>query len=478
MTPLERQAATSLAGIFAFRMLGLFMILPVFSLYGETLEGSTPLLIGLAIGIYGLTQALLQIPFGMLSDRFGRKPIIAIGLLIFAIGSVVAAMADSITGVIIGRALQGSGAIAAAVMALAADLTREEHRTKAMAVIGMTIGMSFAISMVLGPVINGIIGVEGIFWLTAALALGGIVLLKYRVPHPKECRFHRDAEAQPSEFKHVIADPQLLRLDYGIFILHMILTSSFVVIPLALRNYAGLETAQHWYIYLPVMLLAIGLMVPLVIMAEKKRMMKQIFVGAIAMIMLSELLLIFVYQSVWGIFAALLIFFIAFNVLEATLPSLISKTVRQDKKGTAMGVYSSSQFLGAFFGGVLGGWLYGSVGLAAVFALCAVAAASWVFFARGMVIPRYLTSYMVNVGEIDDERAQVLNGTFKAITGVAEAFVSTDDGIAYLKIDSNIVNWDALYEHSVDKNRVDQSATPAKKKVDTAIEQQNVGGEA
>ncbi|MES9889391.1 MAG: MFS transporter, partial [Candidatus Sedimenticola sp. 6PFRAG1] len=240
MSPIESRAAFSLAGIFSLRMMGLFMILPVFALYAEQLQGVTPLLIGVAIGAYGLTQALLQIPFGMLSDHIGRKPVIIGGLLIFALGSVVAAMADSIWGVILGRALQGSGAIAAAVMALAADLTREQNRTKAMAVIGLSIGMAFAVSLVLGPILNAVIGVPGIFWLTAVLAISGIGIVLKLVPDPRESHFHRDTEPVPSMFGKVLRDTNLLRLDFGIFVLHMILTATFIAMPLALRDAAGL----------------------------------------------------------------------------------------------------------------------------------------------------------------------------------------------------------------------------------------------
>jgi len=269
MTPVEKRAAITLASLFSLRMLGLFMILPVFSLYAENLEGATnmPVLIGLAIGIYGLTQALLQIPFGMLSDRYGRKPIITIGLLLFAFGSIVAAMADSIMGVIIGRALQGSGAIAATIMAFAADLTREEHRTKIMAVIGMSIGMSFAVALIMGPVLNSYIGIQGIFWLTAALAVRGIFVLHLGVPKPVHTGFHRDAEPVPGYVSSIIKNSQLLRLDVGIFTLHMILTATFVVMPFALRDYAGLPAADHWMIYFSVLLLSIVAMGPLVILA-------------------------------------------------------------------------------------------------------------------------------------------------------------------------------------------------------------------
>jgi len=449
MTTTERKAVFSLASIYALRMMGLFMILPVFALYAEDLEGVTPTLVGLAIGIYGLTQALFQIPYGMLSDRYGRKPIITVGLIIFALGSVVAAMSDSITGVILGRALQGAGAIAATVMALTADLTREERRLTAMAIIGMSIGLAFSVSLVMGPILSNWIGVDGIFWLTAVMALAAIGVLYLVVPTPVRSTFHRDAMTTPAQLSVVIKDPQLIRLDVGIFLLHLILTATFVVLPLSLRDQAGLASESHWAIYLPVMLIAIVIMIPFVIIAEKKKRIKEVFGSAILIIAIAEVVFLVLHQSVPAIVFALLLFFVVFNVLEATLPSLVAKVSPPDRKGTAMGVYSSSQFMGAFFGGTLGGWMYGQFGLGSVFGMCAFFAVVWFLLSMTMQSPRYLSTHMIYVGEVDDKQARHLVNKLTQVTGVAEAIVICEDKIAYLKVDLHALDRDALDQYAV-----------------------------
>ncbi|MCC6134420.1 MAG: MFS transporter [Candidatus Contendobacter sp.] len=445
MTVGERRAAFWLAGVFSLRMLGLFMILPVFALYAEQLHGDTPALAGLAIGIYGFSQALFQIPFGFLSDRYGRKRMIYIGLLIFAGGSVVAALADSIYGVILGRALQGGGAVSAAVMALAADLTREEHRIKVMATIGITIGVSFAASMILGPVLNGWIGVPGIFWLTGVLALFGIAVVRFKIPDPVESRVHCDAEPVAAQFGRVLTDGQLLRLNFGIFTLHLLLTATFVAVPLALRN-AGLPSDQHWQVYLPALLFSMVAMVPFIILAEKYRRLKPVFLGAILTLALTELGLLTLHDTVLETAVLLLIFFTAFNLLEATLPSLIAKLAPPDAKGTAMGVYSSSQFLGAFAGGALGGWLRGQFSFEGVFALTTLAALAWLLVAWTMQNPRYLSSYLLNVGVLDEVEAHLLALRLREAPGVAEAVVVAAEGVAYLKVDRRTLDEAALQE--------------------------------
>jgi len=445
MTAGEKRATLGLAGVYGFRMLGLFLILPVFALFAEQLPGATPLLTGLAVGIYGLSQALLQIPFGLLSDHIGRKPVIFGGLLLFALGSAIAASADDVWMVILGRAVQGSGAIAAAVMALAADLTREENRTKAMATIGMTIGASFMIAMMAGPVLGRLIGISGIFWLTAVLALLGIALVALVVPTPTRSRVHRDAETVPAMFRRVLSNGDLLRLDFGIFSLHLILTALFLAVPLVLRD-LGLEPLQHSTLYLPVMLGSIALMIPFVILAEKRGLMKQIFLGAVASLAFAQFALGLFADQFWGFVAALFLFFTAFNLLEATLPSLVSKVAPVDAKGTAMGVYSTSQFGGAFVGGLLGGWVHQQFGLAAVFQAGALVGVVWLLLASGMRKPGRYASRLVNFGVMGPDGAGDLAGRLRGVPGVIEAVVVADEGVAYLKVDRDRLDDVALDE--------------------------------
>ena len=443
MTLSEKRATWSLASIYALRMLGLFMILPVLSLFAQELEGSTDALMGLAIGIYGISQAILQIPFGLMSDRFGRKKIIIIGLILFLIGSIIAALSTTIYGVLLGRAIQGSGAIAAPIMALVADLTQEVHRTKAMALIGLSIGVSFGVAITAGPVIAGFIGVHGIFWLIAALSLIAIWVVCYRVPNPRQSKVHRDAELVPDQFSTILKNKELLRLNYGIFILHAILTASFVVVPLLMRD-AGLLPAEHWKVYLPVFIISMAAIIPFVILAEKKRKMKPVFIGAIAALVLADLGLMQFNATLSGIIAFLWLFFTGFNLLEATLPSLISKTAPGDLRGTAMGVYSTSQFLGAGIGGGVGGWCYGAYGAAGVFLFCALAATTWLILSLSMKPPRYWANLLISLEKISEQKANDFVTEMLKIKGVEEITLHYDEGVAYLKVDNQQLNRDQL----------------------------------
>ena len=444
MTRLEWRASLSLAAIYMLRMLGMFLILPVFAIMARDLPGATPFLVGLAISAYGLTQAVFQIPFGLWSDRLGRKPVIAMGLVLFVAGSALAALSDTIYGVILGRGLQGAGAVAAVVMALAADLTREEHRTKAMALIGISIGVSFALSMVLGPLFANWLGLKGLFWLITLLAALSILVLFTWVPTPAVSRFHRDTQVWTAAFGRVLRNPELLRLDFGIFSLHLILTASFVVLPVILKDRLQLSTQDHWQIYLPVFILAIASMVPFVILAEKKRKMKPVFLAFVFLIVLADAGFIFASDQFWWVFGLLYLFFTGFNLLEATLPSMVSKCAPADLKGTAMGIYSTSQFLGAFAGGTGAGWLSGHYGPSAVFIYCMSAGLLWFLIAISMKPPRHLSSLLINVGACSKSAAQSLGQSMLEVVGVHEATVVAEEGVAYLKVDRRQLDSKAL----------------------------------
>lgn len=373
-----------IAAIFAFRMLGLFMLIPVFTLYANQLQGATPLLLGVALGAYGLTQGLLQIPFGMLSDRYGRKPLITCGLLLFAVGSILGAQTHSMLGMILARTLQGGGAIGSVLIALLADITHERHRTKAMALIGATIGLSFSIAFILSPTMAAVAGLTGIFYLTAGLALLGLVIL-YFIPNPR----HLSSKpiATTGQLKQACMDPNLLRLDAGIFFQHFILVASFYVLPMTLQHYvkAGL-LGQTWHFYLPVITGAFFLMIPIMLYSEKAKKVKAGFLTAIALTGITQCGLLAVSHSLIWLGALLFLYFVAFNFLEANLPSLISKQANPLSKGSALGVYSSSQFLGIFVGGSLAGLVYTHAGASGIFALNTAIAVIWLYISRNIKI--------------------------------------------------------------------------------------------
>ena len=386
MSPVELRAALSLSSIFGLRMLGMFVILPVFAIYAEGLPGGDNLtLVGIAIGVYGLTQGILQVPFGWWSDRYGRKPVIYIGLAIFAAGSFVAALGINIYVVILGRMLQGAGAISAAVMAMTADLTRDEHRAKAMALIGSTIGATFAFSLVVSPWLNHVIGVPGIFAMTGVLVLCAMGVVYALVPDVPDSP-HRSNARGLEQFAKVLRDPQLLRLYYGVFALHAILMALFIAVPFDLRA-AGLPVDRHWQVYLPVMAGSFVLMLPAIFGTGRPGRLKAMFLGAIALLLLAQVAMPWMTGGVWPMAAFLLAFFTAFNALEAHLPTLVSRVASRSSRGVAIGVFSSLQFFGTFFGAAAGGFLYGRWGTAGVVILDAVLLVIWLLAAAGMRVP-------------------------------------------------------------------------------------------
>lgn len=442
LNKLEQRAAASLASVFAFRMLGLFMLMPVLAIYGQDLHGFSPLWIGLAIGAYGLTQAVLQIPMGWLSDKIGRKPVIITGLIIFALGSVVAAVAESIYMVTLGRALQGMGAIASALLALAADLSRDDQRPKVMASIGMSIGLSFALAMLLGPIVASKFALAGVFWLTAMLAVAGMLIVLFIVPSTVNRAPKGETSAAFSSIPALIKNSQLMRLNFGVLLLHLTLTTLFVVLPSELiKN--GLNAEQHWQLYIPVFIIAFVIMIPLMIVAIAKQKEKAAFLGTIILLILSSLALSAVSNSTWGIAICMVGYFVAFNFLEATMPALVSRLAPANQKGSAMGVFSSSQFLGAFLGGLLGGYLAQSFSTHAVFAAVVLVGVVWLILAWQMKIPQKskMISLLSNVQ--NEQQAEQLASLLVALPGVIEATVVEQEQRSYLKVDDKQFDLDA-----------------------------------
>lgn len=442
MNSLERRSTFALSSIFALRMLGLFMIIPVFSVAGQSYQYATPALIGLAVGVYGLTQAILQIPFSLIADRFSRKPLVVLGLLLFAIGGAVAAMSDTIYGVIIGRAIAGAGAVSAVVMALLADVTREEQRTKAMAAMGMSIGLSFVVAFSLGPWLTSLVGISGLFWVTTIMGLAAISML---LLVPKVTRHHKNfQQGYLAQLKQVLKMPDLNRLHVSVFTLHLLLTAMFIYVPSQLIEFAQIPLAKHGLIYLPLLLISLFFAFPSIIVAEKYRKMRSIFLTAIAGIILGLIILIFGYESKYILLTGLGLFFIAFNVMEALLPSWLSKAAPIQSKATAMGVNASSQFLGAFFGGTLGGQLLMLNNTAMGWSILSAIAIIWLLISFGLAQPRYLSSIVLRLPEskqTDEWTSQLL-----AIRGIEEVVVMSDQQVAYVKVDKQRID-EAARQH-------------------------------
>ncbi|WOE30997.1 MULTISPECIES: MFS transporter [unclassified Acinetobacter] len=436
MNALERRSTFALSSIFALRMLGLFMIIPVFSIAGQSYEYATPALIGLAVGIYGLTQAILQIPFSLIADRYSRKPLVVIGLLLFALGGAIAAMSETIYGVIIGRAIAGGGAVSAVVMALLADVTREEQRSKAMAMMGMSIGLSFTIAFSLGPWLTSLVGISGLFWVTTCM---GIVAIFMLMLVPKVTRHHRNfQQGYLSQLKHVLKMGDLNRLHVSVFSLHLLLTAMFIYIPFQLIEFADIPLEKHGLVYLPLLVISLFFAFPSIIFAEKYRKMRGIFLTAIAGIILGLVVLIFGYQSKYILLIGLGLFFVAFNIMEALLPSWLSKSAPIQSKATAMGVNASSQFLGAFFGGIVGGQLLLLHNTALGWGILAAVALIWLIISFGLAQPRYLSSLVLSLP--DGKKTDEWTSQLLAIHGIEEVVVMHEQQVAYVKIDKHQIN--------------------------------------
>lgn len=452
MTALEKRATMGLASLYGLRMFGMFSILPIFAIYAASLPAQpSSLMVGLALGAYGLTQAIFQIPYGMISDKYGRKNVIYFGLVVFAIGSFIAALSSSIEGIIIGRVIQGAGAISAVITALLADLTRDEHRTKAMASIGMTIGAAFALSLVAGPILNQWVGVPGIFMLTAGLTVLAIFIVKFAIPDPAQSTYHSDASTAPAKLKSVLTNGHLLRLNFGIFALHAAQMAIFIVVPLAISQSSNLSVNQHWWIYLPILLGSFVFMVPAIIIGEKKAKLKQVFITAIILMAIAQLAFAFSYTSLTGIIVSLSAYFIAFNILEATLPSMISKIAPAAAKGTAMGVYNTCQSLGIFVGGALGGFLAHQYGFDSVFVFCSILIFIWLTFAATMQAPPAVNTKMYRLEQSDaltTAQSQSLQNALLTLSGVIEAEILTEEKTIIIKVEKT-ATWDDTQVYSI-----------------------------
>jgi MFS family permease len=445
MNPTELRAGLSLAGVFGLRMLGLFFILPVLAVHAAGIAGGGNLtLVGLALGAYGLSQGILQIPFGMASDRWGRKPVLYAGLLVFAAGSFLGIAADDIWTIIAARTLQGAGAISSVAMALAADLTREQHRTKVMAMIGSMIGLMFALSLVGAPLLYELIGMDGLFALTGLLCLAAIAVVKFQVPDPAP---QPRAARAGGPVRGALLDPELVRLNAGIFILHVVLYAMFVVVPPLLVQ-SGLALPQHWQIYLPVVLASFVLMVPAILHADRRNRAKPVLLGAVLLLLATETALAAAGASLALLGVLMLAFFVAFNVLEALLPSLVSRIAPAQGRGVAIGVYNTTQTLGVFFGGLVGGWIASRHGTTGVFAVCALLVAVWFALALGMRRPpmpvNELSSLTLSIAS--GVNLEGLREALARVRGVREAEVVAAERIARLKVVPG--QWD---EHRVRK---------------------------
>lgn len=435
MFPHEWRASTTLSGVYALRMLGMFLVLPVLAMYAASLPGAedNKTLVGLAMGIYGLTQALLQLPLGIASDKFGRKKTIYAGLVVFAAGSFLAAAADTLPLLVAARAIQGAGAVSAAVTALLADLTRDGVRTRAMAMIGLSIGLTFSVSLVVAPMIADVVGVRGLFLLTGILTVASIGVVAFMTPDPEFSKLHEDTQAQPARIGEVLKNRQLLNLDFGIFALHAAQMALFTALPFAMTQ-LGLEKIQHWKVYLPSTVAGLVVMVPLIIIGETRNRLKQVFILGIVCIAAAQIGLLSGMHSIWLITVYLIVYFIGFNVLEASLPSMVSKIAPSDLKGTAMGVYNTMQSVGLFAGGAAGGLLFQKYGFVGVFAFCSTLMLLWLILAVLSPAPKPVKNLSYPVGSVWQGNQEGLYRVLSELEGVEDISFSFDRQTVYIKV--------------------------------------------
>lgn len=429
----EKRAAFALASVFGLRMFGLFLIMPVIAIYGQSYPDYTPMLVGIAIGAYGLTQASLQIPLGWLSDRIGRRPVIFAGLAVFVLGSVVAALAETMSGVIVGRVLQGAGAIAGAVLALAADSARDEQRPKVMAFIGMGIGLAFVLALVVAPLLGEQVGMSGLFWFTAMLTLGGMLMMWKVMPTTYQKVPNRDLLPVPKELGRLLKDGQLARLNFGVFVLHLVLTAWFVSLPLQLVD-AGLAIRHHSWMYLPTLLLSFAVMLPMMIWFVRRKQQVLGMRFAIGSLILSLSVIALFPDQLWTIVLSVWIFFIGFNYLEATFPALLTQIAPAGSKGSASGLFTTCQFAGAFIGGVAGGYFYQQGGVSLVMLFAVALLVLWIFVSIGLRQVAVTSRMQVSISGVTHEVADALTSDLISAPGVEEAIVLPDEQTTYLKV--------------------------------------------
>jgi MFS family permease len=445
MTPPERTAVFALASIFSLRMFGLFMLLPVLAIYTSGLPGATPFLTGLALGIYGLTQAMFQIPFGMVSDRIDRKLVITAGLMVFAAGSAVAALSDSILWLIVGRAVQGSGAVSAVILALTADLTQSQNRTGAMAIIGITIGATFILSLMLAPVLQHAIGIDGMFWTISGLSLVAIVVLFKVVPEAHSSRHANEYSTATVQIRGILRTRGMGQLFCGIFVSHMVLTALFLVLPAAFAHKSGLGLSQHWKLYLPVLVVSVIGMVPFVVAASNRARITWTYRTAILLMGVVMFNLVAGNTlSLTGLLIWVTLFFVAFNALESLLPSLVTQIAPANNKGTAIGIYNTCLFTGVFIGGTVGGAISGHYGMSGVIVFCSAAVFVWLLIACLSSGFKLTSSRIVKIGILNGSQRSELIARIGQLKGIEEVKVYSGGSEAFLEVDDSLYDSTAL----------------------------------